>query len=333
MVQPGEQRQLKWLVTGAAGFIGYHLVDWLLRSGHTVFGVDNFITGKRERLDELVRRHSADALKNFEFVEGDLQDFDLCQRLCDGTDVVLHHAAIGSVSQSIIDPLATHRNNVDTFVNMLTAARDAKVKRFVYASSSAVYGDDPFLPKSEERIGRPLSPYATTKQVNELYAETFRRSYGLEVIGLRYFNVFGPWQDPTGPYAAVIPLWINAFLRNEPVQFFGDGLQTRDFCFISNVVLANELAAKAPRSATGHVYNIGCGQATSLLDLYETLRAEFVALKPQASLQKPVHEVARAGDILHSVADIKLARHLLGYEPGVLLREGLRQTFEWFAHR
>ncbi len=332
MVQGREQdsEQKKWVVTGAAGFIGFHLVNRLLKMGQVVYGVDNFITGKRERLDALAKQNTPEALKNFEFVEGDLQDIEICRRLCRGTAIVLHHAAIGSVPESIANPLATHANNVNTFVNMTVAAKEAGVERFVYASSSSVYGDDPHLPKMEGKVGKPLSPYAATKQMNELYAQTIQKNYGIETIGLRYFNVFGPWQDPCGPYAAVIPLWIRAFLQNEPVHIFGDGLQSRDFCYVSNVVEANVLAARAPRSETGRAYNIGCGQATSLVELYRILRDEVLAIEPKSRVDQPIHLANRAGDIVHSVADIQLAKRELGFEPSVHLREGLRQTLAWY---
>jgi UDP-N-acetylglucosamine/UDP-N-acetylgalactosamine 4-epimerase len=321
----------RWLVTGAAGFIGFHLVDYLLKSNQVVIGVDNFVTGKRARLDYLAKINSPAVLKNFEFVEGDLQDLKLCQRLCAQTDYVLHQAALGSVPRSIANPLNTHNHNVNVFLNMLLAAKDAGVGRFVYASSSSVYGDNLTLPKKEENIGRALSPYAVTKQIAEMYAHVFQKNYGIETIGLRYFNVYGPVQDPSGTYAAVIPLWIRSLLRNEPVAIYGDGTISRDFCFVGNVVDANILAAQSPAASTNKVYNVACGDRTSLNDLFSVLRDECAQIVPDLKISEPKYLAPRNGDILHSLADIELAAQNLGYKPKVRVPAGLKQTVEWFA--
>lgn len=319
-----------WLVTGAAGFIGSNIVEALLRLGQRVRALDNFATGYRHNLDEVREQVGKDAWGRFDFVEGDIRDPATCRQACRGVSHVLHQAALGSVPRSIDDPLTTNAVNVAGFVNMLDAARrEGEAVRFVYAASSSTYGDEPNLPKIEDRIGRPLSPYAATKAFNEVYADVFRRSYGQRSIGLRYFNVFGPRQDPNGAYAAVIPLWIKAMIAGGELRINGDGETSRDFCFVANAVQANIRAALAPEAAWGEVYNVAVGQRTSLNELYgaigEALAAQGVA--PRAAI---VHASARAGDVRHSLADIGKAERLLGYRPTHDLRHGLRDVMPWY---
>jgi UDP-N-acetylglucosamine 4-epimerase len=321
------QERRRWLVTGAAGFIGSHLVEALLAAGQDVVGLDNFATGSRANLEDAVRRAGAGARDRFRFMEGDVADFDACRRATEQCDVVLHQAALGSVPRSIKDPLATHRANVDGFIHMLVAARDARVKRFVYASSSSVYGDHPALPKVETETGRVLSPYAATKHVNEVYAGVFERTYGLPTVGLRYFNVFGPRQDPNGAYAAVIPRWITALGRGEVCDVHGDGLTSRDFCYVANAVQANLRAALAEGpNVTGGVYNVAVGQRTSLNELYALIRGHVARLRPQVKDLAPRHGPERPGDIRDSQADITKARERLGYAPTHTLAQGLEVT-------
>ena len=320
-----------WLVTGVAGFIGSNLLETLLKLDQRVVGFDNFATGHQKNLDEVKALVSPEQWARFRFLAGDICEVAACQRACAGADFVLHQAALGSVPRSLAEPLATHAANVTGFVNMLEAARGAKVKRFVYASSSAIYGDRPELPKVEERIGQPLSPYAATKWMNEIYADTFARAYGLECVGLRYFNVFGPRQDPEGAYAAVIPKWLASLLRTEPVQINGDGETSRDFCFIANVVQANLLAATTEnREALNTAYNIAVGQRTTLNELFHSLQTEL--RRKQASLAevRPVYRDFRAGDVRHSLADISKAQRLLGYAPTHKLGQGLELAMDWY---
>jgi UDP-N-acetylglucosamine/UDP-N-acetylgalactosamine 4-epimerase len=319
-------RPRSWLVTGAAGFIGSNLLEVLLRMGQRVTGLDNFSTGHRRNVEEVRTVTGAD----FRFIEGDVRDLETCADACRDVDFVLHNAALGSVPRSIAAPLATHATNVDGTVNMLLAARDAGVERFVYAASSSTYGDHPGLPKVEERIGRPLSPYAVTKYVNELYAGVFQRTYGLQTIGLRYFNVFGPRQDPAGAYAAVIPRWIAALLAGEPCVINGDGSNSRDFCYVMNVVQANLLAACAPEASTDEVYNVAVGERTTLLQLFEILRAEIAHARSEAEQGTPEFGPLRPGDIPHSHADIGKARTRLGYEPTHTIAAGLREALPWY---
>jgi UDP-N-acetylglucosamine 4-epimerase len=312
-------KKRRWLVTGAAGFIGSHLVEALLSAGQEVAGLDNLSAGFRSNLDEAVRNGGSG---RFRFFEGDIRDKEACAEACAGADIVLHHAAYVSVPGSVADPERTHSVNVEGFFSVLQAARAGGAGRFVYASSSAVYGDDPTLPKVEERRGRPLSPYAATKLVNELYAEAWGEIYGMGCIGLRYFNVFGPRQDPNGPYAAVIPRWIHAMRQGKPVTIFGDGETSRDFCCVKNVVRANLLAATTERrEAVGQVYNIACGVKTTLNELYAALKRQF----PSKNDVPPVREDFRKGDVAHSLASIERARALLGYVPLCSLEEGLRE--------
>ena len=317
-----------WLVTGSAGFIGSHLVEHLLRRGQEVVSLDNFATGHRANLEAVEQAVGAQAWRRHRFIEASIVDADACRAACRGVDIVLHQAALGSVPRSIADPVPTHQTNVTGFVNMLVAARDAKVQRFVYASSSSIYGDDTTLPKVERITGEPLSPYAASKQANELYAEVFGRCYGMQAVGMRYFNVFGPRQDPEGAYAAVIPRWIRAILTGEPVEVNGDGETSRDFCYIANVVQANLLAALTdePR-ALNQVYNIAVGENTSLNRLLEILRMLL------AAQFQPVYRPFRAGDVRHSLADISLARERLGYAPTHTLASGLKEALPWYVKR
>ena len=319
----------KWLITGVAGFIGSNLLEALLSLDQRVVGLDNFSTGHRRNLDEVRGLVTAAQWARFECVEGDISDLATCQRVCAEANFVLHQAALGSVPASMVDPVEAHRNNVSGFLNVLLAARDAKVKRLVYASSSAVYGDDPQLPKIEDKIGSPLSPYAATKLMNEVYADVFGRAYGFSSIGLRYFNVFGPRQDPEGGYAAVVPKWIAALLGGEPVYVNGDGGTTRDFCHIANVVQANLLAATASRpEALNQVYNIALGERTTLNELFEIVKK---AVRGQDTPhEKPIYREFRPGDVRHSLADISKAKRLLGFAPALRISDGLALSLEWY---
>jgi len=320
----------RWLVTGSAGFIGSHLVEALLRLGQQVVSLDNFATGYRRNLDEVRAAVGADAWRRHRFIEADITDLDACREACDGVEVVLHQAALGSVPRSIVDPLLTHAVNATGFLNLLLAARDAGAARFVYAASSSTYGDHPGLPKVEDAIGRPLSPYAVTKYVDELYAQVFGRCYGTSTVGLRYFNVFGARQDPDGAYAAVIPRWVAAMLRGEAVQINGDGETTRDFCYIDNVVQANLLAAVAGSKASGEVFNIAVSGRLSLNDLAALLREGIERRHPGLSVPAPVYGPFREGDVRHSQADIGKARRLLGYAPTHDVRAGLEAALPWY---
>lgn len=322
----------RWLVTGSAGFIGSHLVETLLNLGQTVVGLDNFATGSRRNLESVRAAVGEDAWSRHRFVEADIVDPAACARACEGVDVVLHQAALGSVPRSIADPLATHAANATGFLNMLVAARDAHVGRFVYAASSSTYGDHSALPKVEDAVGRPLSPYAVSKLVDELYADVFARCYATAAIGLRYFNVFGARQDPDGAYSAVIPRWAAAMLRGEQVTIHGDGSTTRDFCHVANAVQANLLAATVDRvNAQNQVYNVAVGGRTSLLELYGYLRALAEERRPGLRVPEPRFDEFRAGDVRHSQADISKATRLLGYAPMYDVRAGLREAFGWYA--
>ncbi|HBZ06792.1 MULTISPECIES: SDR family oxidoreductase [Massilia] len=325
------QHSHHWLVTGAAGFIGSNLVEALLKLGQRVTGLDNFATGHRRNLEQVKESVTNDVWMKFNFIEGDIRNEADCARACAGVDFVLHQAALGSVSRSIDDPIATNATNVTGFLNMLVAARDAKVRRFVYAASSSTYGDHPDLPKVEEVIGNPLSPYAVTKYVNELYANVFGRTYGMESIGLRYFNVFGPRQDPNGAYAAVIPQWVAALIRNAPLRINGDGETSRDFCYIDNVVQANLLAALASTEAVNQVYNVALNERTSLNQLYGMMRELLRERFPHVETHQPQYVDFRRGDVRHSQADIGKAAALLGYAPTHRIGEGLRQAMDWYV--
>jgi UDP-N-acetylglucosamine 4-epimerase len=323
----------RWLVTGVAGFIGSALLERLLDLGQTVVGVDNFITGHKANLDDVLAINPDERLQ-FTFIEGDLRDPAVAAKACKEVDVVLHQAALGSVPRSIKDPIASHQHNVDAFLNVLIAARDARVSRVVYASSSSVYGDHPVLPKHEDRIGKPLSPYAATKRADELYAQVFQDAYGLQLIGMRYFNVFGRRQDPDGPYAAVIPRWIAALVDHKPCVIFGDGSNSRDFCYVDNIVQANLLAATAVDPAvTGTVYNCGCNGRTDLKTLFALIRDGLAKDFPHVVGAEPTFESPRPGDVLHSQAAIDKIAAALGYQPTHQVADGMAETVAWFARR
>lgn len=325
-------RPRTWLVTGAAGFIGSHLVEHLLRLDQRVVGLDDFSTGREENVREALALVSPEQAQRFRLHEGDIRTPEACARACEGVEVVLHQAALGSVPRSVKDPLRTHDVNVTGFLRVLLAARDAGVRRVVYASSSSVYGDHPDLPKVEDRLGRPLSPYAASKHADELYAHAFGRCYGLELVGLRYFNVFGPRQDPDGPYAAVMPQWFAALLAGREVAINGDGETSRDFCFVENVVQANLLAATtADRDALGRAFNVAYGERTTLNELFLLIRERVARVRPEAQVARPTHRDFRPGDVRHSLAAIEEARRLLGYAPTHSVRDGLDLTAPWYA--
>lgn len=320
-----------WLITGVAGFIGSNLLETLLKHGQHVVGLDNFATGHQRNLDEVQTLVGPEQWANFKFVEGDIRDLKDCQRACEGVDYVLHQAALGSVPRSVADPITTNAANVTGFLNMLVAARDANVTRFVYAASSSTYGDHPGLPKVEDVIGKPLSPYAVTKYVNELYADVFGKTYGMQCMGLRYFNVFGPRQDPNGAYAAVIPKWIASMIRGESVFINGDGETSRDFCFIANVVQANLLAATTQNpDALNQVYNVAVGDRTTLNELYAQLRRNLLPRHPHLQAAAPVYRDFRAGDVRHSLADISKACSLLSYAPTQRISQGIEMAMPWY---
>lgn len=320
----------RWLVTGAAGFIGSHLVEKLLQLQQSVVGMDNLSTGRWKNLAEVAEAVTAEEWGRFRYIEADITSLDACRAACAGVQIVLHQAALGSVPRSLHDPLRTHGSNVCGFVNMLEAARHAAVQRFVYASSSSVYGDNPMLPKSEPNVGQPLSPYAGTKIIDEIYAGIFHRCYQLPVVGLRYFNVFGPRQDPNGEYAAVIPRWFTATAKGLPVFIYGDGKTSRDFCYIANVVQANLLAATTGNlQALGQVYNVAVGYRTSLNELFAKIRLRVEKYSPGAANVHPEYHAERAGDVRHSLADISRIRADLGYVPAVDLEKGLDETAAW----
>lgn len=318
-----------WLITGVAGFIGSNLLEHLLKLNQRVVGLDNFATGHQSNLDEVQSLVTPEQWSSFTFIEGDIRNLADCQQACEGVDYVLHQAALGSVPRSLNDPITTNAANITGFLNMLVAARDAKVKSFTYAASSSTYGDHPALPKVEESIGKPLSPYAVTKYVNELYAEVFARSYGFKAIGLRYFNVFGKRQDPDGAYAAVIPKWTAAMVRGEDVFINGDGDTSRDFCFIENAVQANLLAATAEDSAKNEVYNVAVGDRTTLNDLFAALKSAL-AENGVVYDKEPVYRDFRPGDVRHSQADIGKAASKLGYAPEFRIVEGIAKAMPWY---
>lgn len=333
-LQSLRERPRTWLITGVAGFIGSHLLETLLGLGQPVVGLDNFATGHRHNLDDVRRAVGDTAWSRFKMIEGDIRRPADCDAACDGVDVVLHQAALGSVPRSLADPRTTNDVNIGGFLNIALAARDARVQRFVYAASSSTYGDHAGLPKVEDRIGRPLSPYAVTKAVNELYASVFTRCYGLAGIGLRYFNVFGPRQDPEGAYAAVIPRWAAAMLRGQATTIHGDGQTSRDFCHVANAVQANLLAATVERAdALDQVYNVAVGEQTSLSRLHEMLAAELARRCPGLVVAAPRHGDFRAGDVRHSLADIGKARRLLGYSPTHDIAAGMVEVARWYAQR
>ncbi len=320
-----------WLVTGVAGFIGSNLLETLLKLNQTVVGIDNFSTGFQYNLDEVMNLVEPAQWQRFTFINGDIRDRDVCQHACSKVDFVLHQAALGSVPRSIEDPLTTNDNNISGFLTMLYAAKEAKVKRFVYAASSSTYGDHPDLPKVEEKTGNPLSPYAVTKLVNELYADVFAKTYGFKTIGLRYFNIFGQRQDPNGAYAAVIPKWFAGLIENETVFINGDGETSRDFCFIDNCVQANILSATVEDdAATNQVYNVAFSERTSLTQLYELIKERVVLTHPSATDSTAVYRDFRAGDVRHSLADISKAQQLIGYQPNFSVVAGLDKAAKWY---
>lgn len=313
------------LVTGGAGFIGSNLIEKLLKQNNKVKCLDNFSTGKRENIGGFL------SLPNFELIEGDIRELDICSKAVESIDVVFHQAALGSVPRSINDPKTTNEVNISGFLNMLIAARDAEVKRFVYAASSSTYGDNYTLPKVEDSIGKPLSPYAVTKYVNELYADVFGKTYGMETIGLRYFNVFGHRQDPHGAYAAVIPKFVKSLIKKESPVINGDGSYSRDFTFVENVIQANELAATTlNKEALSQVFNVAYGENTTLNQLFDILKTELSAFDTEIANVKPVYGPERAGDIPHSLASIDKARSLLGYNPEFDIKKGLQQAVKWY---
>ncbi|WP_394180954.1 NAD-dependent epimerase/dehydratase family protein [Marinomonas posidonica] len=318
-----------WLVTGVAGFIGSNLLEHLLKLNQRVIGLDSFATGHQYNLDEVQGLVSAEQWAGFTFIEGDIRNLEDCQKACDGVDYVLHQAALGSVPRSINDPITTNATNISGFLNMLVAARDAEVKSFTYAASSSTYGDHPALPKVEENIGKPLSPYAVTKYVNELYADVFAKTYGFKTIGLRYFNVFGQRQDPNGAYAAVIPKWTASMIEGHDVFINGDGETSRDFCFIENTVQMNILAATAPEGVKNEVYNVAVGDRTTLNDLFHALQ---IALAENGKVydMPAVYRDFRAGDVRHSQADISKAVSKLGYAPEYRIMDGIAKAMPWY---
>ncbi|MDD2719890.1 MAG: NAD-dependent epimerase/dehydratase family protein [Gallionella sp.] len=332
--------QHTWLITGVAGFIGSNLLETLLKLDQRVVGLDNFATGHQRNLDEVRSLVSVEQWSRFSFIRGDIRSLEDCRQamscVLDGVsypvEYVLHQAALGSVPRSVENPINTNETNISGFLNMLVAARDAKAKGFVYAASSSTYGDHPGLPKVEDKIGKPLSPYAVTKYVNELYADVFARAYGFNTIGLRYFNVFGPRQDPDGAYAAVIPKWISSMIKGESVYINGDGETSRDFCFIENVCQVNLLAATSDKpESVNQVYNVAVGDRTTLNELYGQLQRNLLAAYPHLKDAKPVYRDFRAGDVRHSLADISKAATLLGYQPTHDIGEGLKVAMQWYV--
>jgi len=320
-----------WLVTGVAGFIGSNLLESLLQLDQKVIGLDNFSTGYQHNLDMVEQNVSADQWLKFQMITGDICNLDECRKACAEADYVLHQAALGSVPRSIEDPLLTNASNINGFLNMLVAARDAGVKRFVYAASSSTYGDHPGLPKVEDEIGNPLSPYAVTKYVNELYADVFMRCYDFKTIGLRYFNIFGQRQDPEGAYAAVIPKWVASMINNEPVHINGDGETSRDFCFIDNAVQANILAATTENEAAlNQVYNVAVGERTTLNQLFKLIRSGLAVGFSHLQTFEAVYRDFRVGDVKHSLADISKAMQLLGYTPTHRIGDGINVAMSWY---
>ena len=319
-----------WLVTGAAGFIGSNLVEALLLLNQRVVGLDNFATGHQYNLDEVMTEIPDHQWQRFKFIEGDIRDYQTCERALEGVDYVSHQAALGSVPRSIAEPLTSNEANITGFLNMLQAAKESDVKSFTYAASSSTYGDHPALPKIEENIGNPLSPYAVTKYVNELYAGVYARTYGFKTIGLRYFNVFGKRQDPDSAYAAVIPRWTSAMIKDEEVFINGDGETSRDFCFIENIVQMNILAATASDAAKDQIYNVALGDRTSLNDLFSAIKDALNKNQINIKLE-PIYRDFRAGDVRHSQADISKAKKALGYQPRFNILKGLDKAMPWYV--
>ena len=331
LLQQLPQQPKTWLITGVAGFIGSNLLETLLKLNQKVVGLDNFATGHQHNLDEVQSLVSQEQWAGFNFIQGDIRKLEDCQAACQGVDYVLHQAALGSVPRSINDPITTNSTNIDGFLNMLMAARDAKVESFTYAASSSTYGDHPALPKVEDNIGKPLSPYAVTKYVNELYADVFAKTYGFNCIGLRYFNVFGKRQDPNGAYAAVIPKWTTAMIQGEDVFINGDGETSRDFCYIDNTVQANLLAATATNpDARNQVYNVAVGDRTTLNELFGAIQSALQTNGINHS-KTPVYREFRAGDVRHSQADVSKIKSLLGYAPEFVIKDGIAKAMPWYV--
>jgi len=328
--------QKTWLITGVAGFIGSNLLEKLLVLNQKVVGIDNFDTGYQHNIDQAIQDandfNGKKLNHNFKFINGDIRNLKDCENACNGVNYVLHQAALGSVPRSIKDPINTNRANIDGFLNMLVASKDANIKRFVYASSSSVYGDHPALPKLEDNIGNPLSPYAVTKAVCELYANVFAKTYGLQTVGLRYFNIFGKRQDPNGAYAAVIPKWVASFLNKEDVFINGDGETSRDFCYVKNAVQMNLLAATTDNAkAIDQIYNVALNDRTSLNKLYQIMQDGLIERKEGLEKKEPVYEDFRAGDVRHSQADIEKAQTLVGYQPEYFISEGINEAMDWYV--
>ena len=328
--------QKTWLITGVAGFIGSNLLEKLLILNQKVIGLDNFDTGYQENINQAINDANEatgkDLINNFKFINGDIRDLKNCESACEGADYVLHHAALGSVPRSIEDPINTNKTNIDGFLNMLMASKNVNVKRFVYAASSSTYGDHPDLPKVEDKIGNPLSPYAVTKSVNELYASVFAKTYGFKTIGLRYFNIFGKRQDPKGAYAAVIPKWVSDILNKNDVFINGDGETSRDFCYIENTVQVNLLAAMSENEkAIDQVYNVALNHKTSLNDLYHMIENRLIERKPSLENKLPIYRDFRKGDVRHSQANINKAKKLLNYEPTHSISKGLDEVMDWYV--
>jgi len=325
-----------WLVTGNAGFIGSNITEFLLENGQKVVGLDNFSTGYRHNIEDVLSNVGEEKAQNFTFIEGDIADVDICMKACEGIDIVLHQAALGSVPRSIADPITSNRSNVTGFLNMLTAAKDSGIKRFVYASSSSVYGDSKELPKVESRTGNVLSPYAAMKATNELYAGVFQKNYGMETIGLRYFNVFGRRQDPNGAYAAVIPKWVASMLKEEDVYINGDGETSRDFTYIDNVIQMNVKAGLTDNiKAFGEAFNVAVGGRNTLNELYNLLKDQINQQSKSKNLsfrveKEPIYRDFRPGDIRHSNADITKAKEIVGYEPTHDIYQGMQEAIEWY---
>jgi len=324
-----------WLITGVAGFIGSNLLEELLVLNQNVVGLDNFDTGYQHNIDQAIQDANSvtgkDLSGNFRFINGDIREIGDCRQACNGVDYVLHQAALGSVPRSIEDPINTNKANIDGFLNILVASRDADVRRFVYAASSSTYGDHPDLPKVEDKIGNPLSPYAVTKVVNEIYAGVFAKTYRFKAIGLRYFNIFGKRQDPNGSYAAVIPKWVSSILNQEDVYINGDGETSRDFCYIDNTIQINLLAATTDSDkALDQVYNVAVGDRTDLNQLYRMIREELLQKLPDLERKNPIYRDFRVGDVRHSLANIDKAKKLLGYQPKYTISEGIKESIEWY---
>jgi UDP-N-acetylglucosamine/UDP-N-acetylgalactosamine 4-epimerase len=333
-----KDNQSTWLITGVAGFIGSNLLEKLLILNQKVVGLDNFDTGHQHNIDQAIedanKTTGKDLSANFKFINGDIREIDDCKQACYGIDYVLHQAALGSVPRSIEDPINTNRANIDGFLNMLVASKDANVKRFVYAASSSTYGDYPDLPKVEDKIGNPLSPYAVTKVVNELYASVFAKTYGFKTIGLRYFNIFGKRQDPKGAYAAVIPKWVAAILNKDDVYINGDGETSRDFCYIDNTVQMNLLAATTDNDeATDQVYNVALNDRTSLNKLYQMIEERLIQRTQGLGKKEPIYQDFRAGDVRHSQANIDKAQTLLDYQPKYMIEKGMDEAMDWYVNK